>query len=95
MTELAKLIEITPPSSNATLVPECGGNSNSLREMPAVITLVLVKVRPEYCVVIDVVSAKPSKSIVAAVQQIEHRPRITEPSKDEDRSTLSPDARAL
>ena len=51
-----------PPSSNATLVPECGGNSNSFRLMPAEMTVVSINVRSAYWVVMGVLSGNPSKS---------------------------------
>src|SRR5271165_6522250 len=65
-TGAAKLMAIGPPSSNATFPPEYGGNSYSLSDMPAVIIVAFVNVRPGYCVVSEVPSAKPSKSITPA-----------------------------
>jgi hypothetical protein len=59
---------IGPPSSNITLTPEFGGNSNSFREIPAVKAVELEKVtpRPENCVVTTSESDNVSKSIVTA-----------------------------
>ena len=34
-----KVIVIGPPASKTTLLPECGGNSNSFNEIPPVITV--------------------------------------------------------
>jgi hypothetical protein len=45
---LAKVIDIGPPLSETTFTPECGGNSNSLSEIPAVRMIALVKVTPRY-----------------------------------------------
>jgi hypothetical protein len=55
---------IGPPLSEATFTPECGGNSNSLSEMPAVRIIVLENTRPGYCVVSTVLSGNPSKVMV-------------------------------
>jgi hypothetical protein len=60
----SNVMEMGPPSSNTTLVPEWGGNSNSLRVTPAEMTVAFVKDKPGYWVVSEVLSAKPSKSRV-------------------------------
>ena len=70
MIGVAKRIEIGPPSSKATFVPEWGGSSNSLSEMPALMAVALVNVIPGNCVVMGVpstmgvLSGNVSKSIV-------------------------------
>ena len=74
---LAKLMDIGPPSSNATFVPECGGNSNSFKPIPAVRIVALVNVNPGYWVVRGVESGKPSKS------------RVTVPAKSGERAAVA------
>jgi hypothetical protein len=64
VTGLLKAMVMKPPLSERILVPECGGNSNSLSEIPTVRMIALVKVSPEYCVVTTVPSARPSKLMV-------------------------------
>ena len=61
-----KRMVMGPPSSEATLLPERGGNSNSLRLIPAVRTIVLKNVKPENWLLTAVLSVKASKLIVDA-----------------------------
>jgi hypothetical protein len=76
-TGVSKVIESGPPSSNTAVVPDCGGNSNSFSVIPAVIAVVLAKVRPENWVVIGVLSTiteppgKVSKSMVLTTPAID------------------------
>src|SRR5579871_2967931 len=60
-TGVANRIEIGPPLSETTLAPECGGNSNSLSEIPAERTIALVNVSPRNWFVTMSPSLRPSK----------------------------------
>ena len=61
-----KTIESGPLLSETTFTPECGGNSNSFRVIPAERMMALVKVRPGTCVVRTVLSGGASKSRVTS-----------------------------
>src|SRR3954464_5125878 len=56
-----------PRSSKTTLSPECCGNSNSSRVVPAAKTVAFERVRPENWVVTEAPSTSPSKSITVTV----------------------------
>jgi hypothetical protein len=45
-TGVEKVMDIGPPLSETTFIPDFGGNSNSSREIPAVRTMAFEKVKP-------------------------------------------------